>query len=218
MRSKFLFVAASAAALSACQTTASRDTPQRGVSAVNVPVVTTADYVFDAVAPGGRLPSGEAQRLNGWFQGLGLGYGDSVYIDGAYAPEARQQIAQAAGQYGLLVSQGAPVTNGMVQPGSVRVVVSRRRAEVPGCPNWSKPAQPNFDNRMMSNFGCAVNSNFAMQVANPEDLLHGREGSAAVDASTGAKAILMYRNWPLTGVVEGQAKRPLKEANTKEDK
>jgi pilus assembly protein CpaD len=219
MRSKLLFVAASAAALSGCQTmTAKNDAPQRGVAAVNVPVVTTANYVFDAAAPGGTLASGEVQRLSGWFQGLGLGYGDSVYVDGAYAPEARQQVAQAAGQYGLLVSQGAPVTTGMVQPGSVRVVVSRRRAEVPGCPNWSTPSQPNFDNKMMSNFGCAVNSNFAMQVANPEDLLHGREGSAAVDASTGAKAILMYRNWPLTGVIEGQAKRPLKEANTKEDK
>jgi pilus assembly protein CpaD len=62
----------------------------------------------------------------------------------------------------------------------------------------------------MSNYGCGVNSNLAMQVANPEDLLHGREGNAAVDASTGAKAILMYRNWPLTGVVEGQMRRPFK--------
>ena len=54
-----------------------------------------------------------------------------------------------------------------------------------------------------------MNSNLAMQVANPSDLLYGREGNSAVDASTGAKAILMYRNWPLTGVVEGQTRRTL---------
>ena len=216
MRSKLFALLALSSALAGCQTAVGHDLPDRGVVAVNVPVVTTADYVFDASAPGGALAPGESERLNGWFQGLGLGYGDSVYVDSAYAGAARDQVARVAGQYGLLVSAGAPVTAGAVQPGSVRVVVSRRRAEVPGCPNWSRPSAPDLQNRMMSNFGCSVNTDLAMQVANPDDLLHGREGSAAVDARAGAKAILMYRDWPLTGVIEGQAKRPLKEAKTKE--
>lgn len=200
--------------LSACNTV---DQPDRGVASVNVPVVTSADYVFDAAAPGGSLAPGEPERLSGWFQGLGLGYGDSVYIDGSYAPAAREQVAAVAGRYGLLVNHGAPVTAGAVQPGSVRVVVSRRRASVPNCPNWSVQSQPNFDNRSMSNFGCSVNTNIALQVANPEDLIHGREGSAAVDAATGTKAIQMYRGWPLTGIVEGQARRPLDQTSTKKD-
>ena len=217
MRSKLILILAVGTALAGCQSARGVDLADRGVSTVNVPVVTTADYVFDASAPGGALAPGESERLNGWFQGLGLGYGDSVYVDGAYGP-ARDQVARVAGQYGMLVSDGVPVTSGAVQSGSVRVVVSRRRAEVPGCPNWSRPAQPNFENRSMSNYGCSVNSNLAMQVANPEDLLYGREGSAAADAVAGAKAITMYRNWPLTGVIEGQAKRPLKEVNTKDQK
>ena len=87
----------------------------------------------------------------------------------------------------------------MVQPGSVRVVVSRRRAVVPNCPNWSVPAQPNYGNRSMSNFGCGVNANLAAQIANPEDLLHGQEGSAVADAMTGAKAVIFYRTSPPTG-------------------
>jgi pilus assembly protein CpaD len=72
----------------------------------------------------------------------------------------------------------------------------------------------------MSNFGCSVNSALAMQVANPEDLFHGRQGPATVDAIAGAKAIQMYRNWPLTGVQEGQKQRPLKtvESTTTEGK
>lgn len=186
------------------------DLPDRGLSSVNVPVVTTADYGFDLAAPNGSLAPGEGDRLNAWFQALGLGYGDTVYVDGAYYDGARAQVAAIAGQYGMMVQPGAPVTAGAVQPGSVRVVVARRKAEVPGCPNWSRPAQPNYNNRAMSNFGCSVNGNLAAMIADPQDLIHGRAGDPASDAVAGAKAIQMYRGWPLTGVTEGQARRPLK--------
>jgi pilus assembly protein CpaD len=206
MRSKLVLLALGST-LAACNTPVFAD---QGVTSVNVPVVTTADYVFDASAPDGTLAAGESDRLNGWFQGLGLGYGDTIYVDGPYAEAARRQVASVAGQYGMMVAAGAPITAGIVQPGAVRVVVSRRRADVPGCPNWSVPSQPNFNNRTMSNFGCGVNSNLAMQVANPVDLIHGQEGSVAVDALAGAKAIRMYRNWPLTGIAPGQTLRPLK--------
>ena len=195
MRSTLILIAL-ASSLAACNTP---DLPDKGVAAVNVPVVTSADYVFDAAAPDGALAPGESDRLNGWFQGLGLGYGDSIYVDGAYADAARGQVAAIAGQYGMMVSAGAPVTAGLVQPGTVRVVVSRRRAEVPNCPNWSVPAQPNYDNRNMSNFGCGVNSNIAAMVANPEDLIHGRDPGATGDVNTAAKAVILYRSTPPSG-------------------
>lgn len=212
MRSKTLLLLAVSTALAGCQTAIGQDVPDRGIASVNVPVVTTADYVFDASAPGGALAPGESERLNGWFQGLGLGYGDAVFVDGAYSPAAREQVARVAGQYGMLVSDGAPVTQGAVQPGAVRVVVSRRRAEVPNCPNWSRPSEPDFANRSMSNFGCSVNSNIAMQVANPEDLLHGQNGGGVADAVTGAKAVQFYRANPPTGA------KGLQSISTKESK
>jgi pilus assembly protein CpaD len=155
--------------------------------------------VFDASAPDGALAPGESERLTGWFQGLGLGYGDSIYVDGAYADAARGQVAAIAGQYGMAVSEGAPVTTGIVQPATVRVVVSRRRAEVPYCPNWSLPAQPNYDNRNMSNFGCGVNSNIAAMVANPEDLLRGREGDGTSNVNTATRAVQFYNTQPPSG-------------------
>ena len=195
MRSKVILIAL-ASSLAACNTP---DLPDKGVASVNVPVVTSADYVFEAAAPDGALAPGEADRLNGWFQGLGLGYGDSVYVDGAYADAARGQVAAIAGQYGMMVSAGAPVTAGAIVPGTVRVVVSRRRAEVPNCPNWSVPSSPNYDNRMMSNFGRGVNSNIAAMVANPEDLIHGREGAGTNDVDTAARAVIFYRSTPPTG-------------------
>lgn len=207
MRSKLVLFAL-ASAVAGCSTP-TVNSPERGVASVNVPVVTTADFAFDAAAPGGRLAPGESERLNGWFQGLGLGYGDTVYVDGAYREPAREQIAQVAGRYGMLVQPGAPITAGIVQPGTVRVVVSRRRAEVPGCPNWSRPAQPNLDNKNMSNFGCGVNSNLAAMVADPVDLIHGREGASAIDAETAAKAVTFYRTQRPSG------EKGLQNVNTK---
>ena len=196
MRSKLIIIALSTA-LAACESVHG-DQPDQGLASANVPVVTTADYVFDAVAPGGALAPGESERLSGWFQGLGLGYGDTVYVDGS-APAARTQVAQIAGRYGMMVSAGAPVTQGAVQPGSVRVVVARRRAEVPNCPNWSRPASPDPMNSSMSNFGCGVNSNIAAMVANPEDLIHGREGGSVTDAVAAARAVGVYRTKTPTG-------------------
>lgn len=187
------------AALSACGAPGVVTREDRGVATTNVPVVTSADYVFDAAAPGGALAPGEGQRLNGWFQGLGLGYGDQVYVDGGYADAARMEVAQIAGQYGMLVLAGAPMTAGIVQPNTVRVIVSRRRAVVPGCPNWSGSDKLNYENRSMPGFGCAVNTNLAAMIANPEDLLHGRDGGDVTDTRTAVKALDSYRATPPTG-------------------
>ena len=197
-----------ATALAACGPN-SETNPLNGVSAVNVPVVSRADYAFDVAAPDGTLAAGEDARLDAWFRSLQLGYGDTIYLDGAYAEGARGDVARVAGQYGLLVSGGAPVTPGAIAPGSVRVVVSRTRASVPNCPNWSVKSQPNFDNASMSNFGCGVNSNLAAMIANPQDLVSGREGSGVGDSLTATKAVQSYRKAAPTGT-EG-----LKDISTK---
>jgi pilus assembly protein CpaD len=51
----------------------------------------------------------------------------------------------------------------------------------------------------MSNFGCAVNSNLAAMIANPEDLIQGRDASGLVDPRTGTKAVDIYRDKKPTG-------------------
>ena len=215
MRSKLTLLAFAAAA-AGCQHTP-QDLADRGVIAANQPIVASANYAIDLAAPAGSLDPAEAARLDGWFGGLGLSHGDTVYVDAPYSEAARFDVAQVAGKYGLLVAEGAPVTTGQVAPGTVRVVVSRTEASVPGCPNWGRPAQPNYNNQMLPNFGCAVNSNLAAMVANPQDLIHGQEGSGVGDALAGAKAVQMYRDWPLTGIRPGQELRPLSAAETKKD-
>lgn len=197
--SRNLILIGLAASVAACSTATPAGQLARGVGSVNVPVVTRADYAFDIAAPDGSLPSSEAGRLDAWFRSMDLGYGDSIYVDGPSAATARNDVARVAGNYGLMVSAGAPVTAGMVAPGTVRVVVSRTRASVPNCPNWSRPGAPSTANEMMSNFGCGVNSNLAAMIANPEDLVHGREGSGVSDNRAAGKALQYYRNSQPTG-------------------
>jgi pilus assembly protein CpaD len=197
-------------ALAACQTTPPTDRPAKGLSSVNEPIVSRADYALDLSAPDGSLSPSEAARLDGWFRSMVLGYGDTVYVDGVTGYDARDDVARIAGQYGMLVSLGAPMTAGPVPQGMVRVVVARTSASVPGCPNWSRAATPNFDNASMSNFGCGVNSNIAAMIANPQDLVSGQEGSGVGDTATASKAVEQYRKAVPTGQLG------LKDISTKE--
>jgi pilus assembly protein CpaD len=195
MRSTLLIIGL-AAGVAACSTA---DKPRQGLSPVHVPVVSRTNFVFDAATPNGNLAPGEAARLDAWFRTLDVRYGDTVSVDGFDNGTARAEVAQLAGNYGLLVSPGAPVTVGEVQPGSVRVIVSRNTASVPGCPDWSAVSSPNFNNENMSNYGCAVNSAMAAQIANPEDLVHGQAGVGVADARTATKPVNVYRTTPPTG-------------------
>ncbi len=198
-----------ATAVAGCAHDQGYDNAARGVSSVNVPVVTRADYSVDLAAPDGSLGGSEAARLDGWFRGMELSYGDVIYVDGPYSSAAREDVARIAGNYGLLVANGAPVTGGLVAPGTVRVIVSRNRAIVPNCPNWDVVSNPNLSQASMSNYGCGVNSNLAAMVANPEDLVHGREGSGVGDNRTAVKALDSYRKAEPTG------KAGLKDISTK---
>ena len=186
-------------ATGACSSYPKTDLADRGVESVNQPVLAKETFVFDAAAPAGVLAPEEMGRLDSWFHGLDLGYGDSIYVDGSGAEGVRAQVGELAGRYGMMVLPSAPVTAGEIAPGAARIVVTRTRAEVPDCPNWSRASQPNYHNRSMSNYGCAVNSDLAAMVANPEDLFHGREVGATTDTITATKAVSLYRSTAPTG-------------------
>ena len=159
-----------------------------------------SNVALDLNAGAGGLPIPEQKRLNDWFSALSLDYGDRVSIDDPISSKAtRENIAAIAARYGILVSDGAPVTPGALQPGTVRVVVTRSDAMVPGCPDWEGRGSFNYNNGTNNGFGCAVNGNLAAMVANPEDLIHGQEGSGETVIMTSNKAIDSYRNQTPTG-------------------
>lgn len=178
-------------------------TPQLNPSiySVNQPVVQRSDYVLDLATAGSGVPQSELARLDAWFQSLALGYGDRISVDGggrAADPATERAISGVAEGYGMLLSDGAPVTTGQIAPGSVRVIVSRTTASVPNCPQWD-PETIGGRISTAPNYGCATNTNMAAMVADPNDLVVGRTGDPSVDAATASKAIRSYRTKLPTG-------------------
>ena len=196
MRSSILAMLAPTLLLAGCG-----GTVNRGLESVHQPVVSRSDYAFDVNTGGDGLAPGEAQRLDGWLASLRLGYGDRVSIDspGHVDAAARSAVARDVGRYGLLLSDNPPVMPAPVTPGTLRVVVSRMHAEVPGCPDHSRQGAPDFNNNTDSNYGCAINSNLAAMVARPEDLVRGQSGTDVVDPAVASKAIQTFRKAPNTG-------------------
>jgi pilus assembly protein CpaD len=190
-------LAALGAAVGGCAT--SQGAPSavnRSLDSVNQPVVQRTDYVLDLQSSGDRLAAGERTRLNSWLASLGVGYGDKVWVEEPDGSGATQDVARVAADYGLLLSDGTPVTSGSVPPGSVRVVVSRSTASVPNCPNWEGPGGASATS---PNYGCAMNSNLAAMIADPNDLVLGQAGSIDGNSDTATKAIRVYRQATPTG-------------------
>ncbi|WP_374531838.1 CpaD family pilus assembly protein [Novosphingobium sp.] len=172
----------------------------RSLESVHQPVVSRTNFTLDLTTGPSGLPLSEQRRLSGWFEALDLRYGDRIYIDDPMAsPVTRQSVETVAGRYGLLVGGDAPVTPGEVVAGTVRVVVTRSTAEVPGCPDWSAKSDTNLNNGVSSNFGCATNGNMAAMVADPEHLIHGADSQGRTVMMSSTKAIDSYREAPPTG-------------------
>jgi pilus assembly protein CpaD len=196
--SKAMLLLAPALLVSGCA-----GTVNRGVESVHQPVVERSDYAFDVATTDGGLAPGEAPRLAGWLGSLQVGYGDRIAIDdpnpGVGREAVREAVAVQAARYGLLVADDAPMTPGEIPPGAARVVVSRMKASVPGCPDWSRMAGSDFDANTGSNYGCATNASLAAMVARPEDLVRGQRGADTNDPATAYKAIDALRKAPTTG-------------------
>ncbi len=163
-------------------------------------VVERATFTMDVATNASGLPISEQQRLIGWFDTMDLRYGDRVAIDNpGQNPAVTTAVGDLASRYGLMISDTAPVTNGFIEPGQARVVITRSTASVPGCPDWSAKSDMNYNNATSPNFGCAINSNLAAMVADPQDLLEGKKGASETVIATSNKAISTYRETAPTG-------------------
>lgn len=172
----------------------------RSLYSTKQPVVERTNYTMDVRAGTSGLTVPEQQRLAGWFETLELGYGDRISVEDSLSnPAVRDDIAELAGRYGLLLSDTAPVTNGFVDPGNVRVVVTRSTAHVPGCPDWSDQFQTSLGNATSDGFGCSVNGNMAAMIADPEHLLEGAKGTGETTVMTSNAAINSFRDRAPTG-------------------
>lgn len=176
----------------------------RSVESIHQPVVRNSIYQFDVATANGELPPSEQGRLQGWLDAMNVAYGDRIAIEdpSTYGHSAAQATVRSmVERRGLLLSDTAPVTTGEVPTGSLRVVITRTSAYVPGCPDWSSKSSINFNNATSSNYGCATNSNLAAMVADPNDLIKGAS-SDTHDPATATRAIKTYREKAPTGAGE----------------
>ncbi len=172
----------------------------RSLDSVHQPVVEHTNFTLDVATGSGGLSHAEQSRLTGWFDAMDLRYGDRIAIDDPLGSEATHNaVAAIAARYGLLVSDDAPPTPGAIGAGNARIVITRAKASVPGCPDWSSRNDFNPNNATSSNYGCAVNSNLAAMVANPDHLIKGAQGSGDTVLMSSNKAINAYRTQAPSG-------------------
>lgn len=191
---KFLIAATASIALSGCAAN-SLGTANTSMYSVHQPVVERTTYAMDLASDGKSIAAAEQARLADWFDALQVGYGDRVAIDfgSGYASQStKAAVAKIAADRGILVQDVAPVTAGQVAPGTLRVVVTQSKASVKSCPDWSTDHDRNYNASNHSNYGCATNSSLAAMVADPEDLVRGRENQK-LDTNSGKKAVDTYR-------------------------
>lgn len=182
------------AALAACASAKEgRVAPERA------PIVSQARVVHGVTfgAGHGGLSAAEAARLREFARAT-VREGDEVtlFVEPAGSPEMQQArvaaVSAALRQDGVAAIAGARRIEMAIGGDNVLVVVNRYVARVPNCPDWSK--SPGYDpyNTAGSNFGCATAANLGAMVANPRDLVIGRDPGPA-DANTGAAAVDRYR-------------------------
>ncbi|MDT0575693.1 CpaD family pilus assembly lipoprotein [Croceicoccus sp. F390] len=172
------------------------------------PVVESTRHIFTVSGATTLLPVQEQARLNAWLSSFMIGDGDSVTIlSGGAGLLARRDLAGIIEAHGLLPTMISSFAAEPLPPGVAQIVLTRARAFVPGCPDWSAKSDANPANATHPGYGCAVNSNVAAMIANPHDLLRGQAEVGNTVAKTASKAIDSYRQQPPSGI-NGLAELP----------
>lgn len=183
-----------AGTLAGCSTAAAGpDGPNRTLYSVHQPVVERATYTLDLVGGVAGLPAAEGQRLDAWLAALGAAPGDTLAVDGTAGPAAMADLAAITGRHGLLADGRSIASTGLPPAGMLRVALTRSSAHVPGCPDWRDHSAGQLDNRTSNNYGCAINSNMAAMIADPQDLLRGRDDTGSTQVMTSNGAIRTWR-------------------------
>lgn len=176
-------------ALAACAPSAKWSEAQAPKRIIVEPVRLVHDVRFSGEA---NLSTVEMAQLDGFIARHDIGYGDHVYVltENAGSPSPRTTTVLNYMKAHGIDAVGLPSIE--AQPGLVRIVVNRHVVVPPNCPDWSKPTTSDYTNTPASNFGCATTANFGAMVADPGELIQGRQPGAA-DAEVSAGAVRRYR-------------------------
>jgi pilus assembly protein CpaD len=212
------------ASLAGCQSTQETFRDQSTVVTPKEPTVERVYYQHDvSFAPGSSVLSPtEAGELDAFVRKTALSSGDRVYVveptvAGPVGRERANTVTSRLLLGGIRVDRAAARVYGpMVEPDTVALVVERTAIRLPACPNWTDRPNQDFDNQPGSNWGCATAINFGMQIADPNDLVAGRDPGAA-DGTVMARSVRRYRLGETKEIIRDAAAAEIFPSSSSED-
>ena len=155
-----------------------------------------------------QLAQNEQESLGAFLQAAQVTTDDPIYLEGAAGDRlsgARiSTLARDLTRRGFSVAT-LPAAPDAVPRNALLVVVERYVVTPPECPNWTKSSSGDHENAQTSNFGCSDATNLGLMVADPRDLVIGRQLGPAGAAQAGL-AIQRYRSGqtsPITPTTAG---------------
>ena len=139
----------------------------------------------------------ERARIDEFLNRIEPRYGDQILVgtggaaDGEVAVERVAAVAEYLRALGLRIGP-LPAVRQARWDGAVRLMVGRYVVTPPNCPDWTKSTSYDPLNQVSSNFGCATATNLGLMVADPGDLVRGRDMGPA-DGAYSARMIKTYR-------------------------
>jgi len=169
--------------------------------------------------PGSRwLAPGELSRLDAFLTKIDVRRPVHVFVETG-GPDVPKTLADSrtATMHALLRARGvvardrppemAPGSSALASadnPDTASLLIGHYDVTTPGCPDWRKPTITDFSNQHSSNFGCASEMNLGMMVADPRDLVRGRDEGLA-DGTRSSSAVAGYRKGKLPVLPEESA-------------
>ena len=99
--------------------------------------------------------------------------------------------------------------------GAVKVIVRRYIVTLPGCPDWTG-GPGTYTNMASRNFGCTTATNLGLMVADPQDLVVGRDPDIS-DGDYLATSIDRYRKGKTKQLINVNAGAFVLEQTTQKD-
>lgn len=155
----------------------------------------TYDVRFD---PGkDKLSPAEQKRLADYIANEDISLYDEITVasgngDANAAGLAARRAASVATYLRSFHLKSAPDSVIAAPADQVTISIARYVVVTPQCPDWRKPSEDDPSNTPSSNLGCATETNLGLMVADPRDLVVGKD-LAPSDADHSDYAVQRYR-------------------------
>lgn len=154
-------------------------------------------HLVDFAGNSSEPTAGEREALRRFLQETGADRDATVVVtatDDPLAQQRRRVILRLLRGMGFRPRPEDPLLDPRPETGGdVLVRVASYHAIPPDCPDHSRTRIGDYYNLPTSNFGCATTRNLGLMVANPRDLLRGRD-LAPADAERHAWTVERYRS------------------------